>query len=551
MVQTRSRSRASNRSKRSASDSHILKGSSRTRAGCRSHKQSSSQPTSNARKRQKIDEREVEERGGTADNGTSEEELSEEELELSTSQLIQDIRRKQQQNKSKTKKRNYSLSQLVKDKARHNKYTKEMKRAFLEVEEGMDESQLSSLRVPEVKQVLLESPNKTFFGRMEAVPSTRLADYCSAEVVTTLGLSDLALDRPSEEQLVTGGWLHSFAQNPSSNFIENSSVCAWLLALVAFHRCERVVLSALSVLSSLLSKNTTFLGFGVEESYHYHQPSVTRHPTSCWHPSVDMFMSAFQSLGGSIEKEPSYQFPMDDRVYRRRTLPFYPDLSTATTQDSFLCNILSLMKLIAICAKQCMFNTGELESLALLLCRAALDCSLFSSLHVVRIALSSVMDAISATDWFASRNKLSGLIVGQDVTGRSLVNVIHVLQLLPGSNKRCRQLQLKAAHNLLMEKAGVSQMDSVMNLLLKAVQECVNHMDDLERFFILSLVELSFERYSAKRDNKTTDQFVKLVKDVQHKLKEPGAFNQVITRCKDILINLSCIAEYSTNVVLQ
>ena len=45
--------------------------------------------------------------------------------------------------------------------------------------------------------------------------------------------------------------------------------------------------------------------------------------------------------------------------------------------------------------------------------------------------------------------------------------------------------------------------DSVMNLLLKAVQECVNHMDDLERFFILSLVELSFERYSAKRDNKT------------------------------------------------
>ena len=32
-----------------------------------------------------------------------------------------------------------------------------------------------------------------------------------------------------------------------------------------------------------------------------------------------------------------------------------------------------------------------------------------------------------------------------------------------------------------------------------------------------------------------TDQFVKLVKDVQHKLKEPGAFNQVITRVFRVL----------------
>ena len=137
--------------------------------------------------------------------------------------------------------------------------------------------------------------------------------------------------------------------------------------------------------------------------------------------------------------------------------------------------------------------------------------------YLQQTGLQVVTSSAPLSTAYLSEGRLSGLIVGQDVTGRSLVNVIHVLQLLPGSNKRCRQLQLKAAHNLLMEKAGVSQMvipelqsntdsrhqDSVMNLLLKAVQECVNHMDDLERFFILSLVELSFERYSAKRDNKT------------------------------------------------
>ena len=137
--------------------------------------------------------------------------------------------------------------------------------------------------------------------------------------------------------------------------------------------------------------------------------------------------------------------------------------------------------------------------------------------YLQQTGLQVVTSSAPLSTAYLSEGRLSGLIVGQDVTGRSLVNVIHVLQLLPGSNKRCRQLQLKASHNLLMEKAGVSQMvipelqsntdsrhqDSVMNLLLKAVQECVNHMDDLERFFILSLVELSFERYSAKRDNKT------------------------------------------------